>query len=353
MLWLGLAGFAVVAVALRIQVQQFYRTVAPVVKAAPIAEPSAVELAVEPSGSVLIVRWNPNTAAVSRATHGLLTITDGDYERHIGLNSRDLMEGSTRYAPLSRNVSFQLALYDGSASGKGSVLFLARAGEDTRDSTEQGRGPEKVSTWDVVDRSTVIVERSKDTPARRRLQEHEPEHATSAATRPIETATGLLPTITPEPVREASVAPPVQNIEQPIVKAPVSAPALPGYRVTVTARSSRGSRMEQVLGRVPFIRRITKTPSQAELVKAVRRVEPQLEGTPLTAPIDASVEIQVDDDGKVKSAKLVELDSAPGNVEWASLRAAKSWRFESPKEGQSSWLVLTFHFEPAKALRGE
>jgi hypothetical protein len=104
---------------------------------------------------------------------------------------------------------------------------------------------------------------------------------------------------------------------------------------------------------VPFVRRIAKTPSPSELLKPVKRVEPQLVGAQVTAPIEASVEIQVDRAGKVKSAKLVDLDGAPGNIEWASLHAAEAWKFESPKDGQSSWLVLRFYFEPLKAVRTE
>ena len=55
----------------------------------------------------------------------------------------------------------------------------------------------------------------------------------------------------------------------------------------------------------------------------------------------------------MKNAKLVDLDREPGNIDWAVLRAAKSWKFESPQEGQSSWLVLTFRFEPTKSARAE
>jgi len=104
---------------------------------------------------------------------------------------------------------------------------------------------------------------------------------------------------------------------------------------------------------VPFVRRITKVAAPNELVKPVRRVEPQISGNQLTEAMQSSVEIQVDHSGKVKNAKLVDLDREPGNIDWAVLRAAKSWKFESPQEGQSSWLVLTFRFEPTKSARAE
>jgi hypothetical protein len=90
-----------------------------------------------------------------------------------------------------------------------------------------------------------------------------------------------------------------------------------------------------------------------ELVKPVRRVEPQLTARQGTEPLEASIEVQVDQGGGVKSARLIDLDHAPSNIEWLSLRAAKDWRFETPKEGQSSSLVLTFRYEPEPRNRSE
>jgi TonB family protein len=348
--WLAIAGFAVLAAV--IGAKHFYQGGSPAAQAAPVREPAPVELAVEQVGGVLVVHWSPEISPVLHASHGLLSITDGEYERRIGLTSRDLNVGSMTYVPLSRNVSFQLALYDGPASGKGSVLFLARGGgEELYGSPEPvARELDTLASPPVA--SPPVIEKSRETRVRRRIEETDSERAPVVAARPLETAAVTPMPAVAEPMHDVTVAPPALPVTPPPAAKVAPAPP-PGYRVTVTAEPSRGSRFEQMLGKVPFVKRIAKVPAPSELVKPVRKVEPQIPGVQVTEPVQTSVEIQVDPSGQVKSAKLVDLDRAPGNLEWAVLRAAKAWKFEGPKEGQTSWQVLTFHFEPAKSVRTE
>lgn len=338
-----------------VRFQQVSEPLAPsTAQTAPVAEPSAVELTVDRQGEVLIVQWNPAAAVVSKATHGVLTITDGEFERRIGLNSRELQLGSTKYAPLYHNVSFQLTLYNSPASGKGSVLFLARGGENEDRVAPPSIGSEQeLAVSRTISDKPATAERFKDTRAKRHPEENEPARPPAVASRPVETAT-VTPPPAPEPLPPAAIASPIPEVlPQPVGKPVAAPPPVPSYRVTVTEEPSHGNRVEQVLSKVPFVRRITKVASPSELVKPVRRVEPVLAGTPLTEATQASVEVQVDHTGAVKSAKLVDLGREPGNIDWAVLRAAKSWKFESPQEGQSSWLVLTFRFEPTRSARAE
>ncbi len=353
-LLLAVAGFAVLST--MVGVRYLDQQVAPSAKAATEAEPSAVELAVERLGDVLVVRWNPNTSVVAGATHGLLSITDGAFERRIGLNVQDLRLGSARYAPLSRNVSFQLAVYLGPASGKGVVLFLAKGGD------EAGDGPvlpeSDVATIvppSLLKQAPHAPANPANTKSRRRNaeEEEELEEESVVRARAVETRV-ITPTsqVETDQGRAPIVALPPIEVAPPLIQ-PIPVKPAPTYRVTVTSGPARANRLEQVLGRVPFVRRIAKAPLQGELVQPVRKVEPELVGAQVTEPVDTSVEIHVDDDGSVKSAKFLDLERAPGNLEWASLRAAESWKFESPKDGQSTWLVLTFHYEPVNGVRGE
>ena len=283
--WLLIAGIAVLGGLAWVRLQQISdRPEPPVAQVAPVAETSAVELTVDRQGEVLIVQWNPNAAPVSKATHGVLTIIDGDFERRVGLNSRDLQLGSTKYAPLYHNVSFQLTLYDSPASGKGSVLFLARGGEneDRIAQPQFGAEPELAASRIVSDKP-VAAERFKDTHTKRRVEDNEPAHPPVTASRPLETAT-VTPPPAPEPIPApvTNVPPILEVIPQPVGKPAAAPPPIPSYRVTVTAEPSRGNRVEQVLSKVPFVRRITKVAAPNELVKPVRRVEPQISGNQLT-----------------------------------------------------------------------
>lgn len=336
-LWLAVAGIAAFAAW---QIAPQYRQVVPIV--APIvtaAEPLPVDLTVEQHRDVLLVRWNPANPSVSGATHGLLSVTDGDFERKIGLNTRDLSSGMARYAPLSRHVSFQLSLFDGPVRGKGSVLFLAREPEPA---PKQQKKP--VSKQGTGKRPSVT--KTKDSRGRRRAEDYNVEHETTAVVRPPPP-----PPLPVEPAPQVAVIAMQAIAPSPVVSVP-PVPPPPAYRVTVTTQPSRGTRFEQVLSRLPWVKRIARAPNPA-LVRPVHRVDPQIEAPELNDPLDANIEIQVDSSGKVKSARLIDLDQAPGNLEWAALRAAKSWRFEAPKGGQSSWLVLTFRYEPAQSLRTE
>ena len=78
-------------------------------------QPTAVEsqaarltLMVEPSGTDLLLTWNKNSAAIANASHGVLSINDGDQHENFDMDAKQLTTGSIVYTPKTGDVSFNM-----------------------------------------------------------------------------------------------------------------------------------------------------------------------------------------------------------------------------------------------------
>lgn len=73
-------------------------------------ESSAADLTlrVEPSGTDLLLTWNKNCAAIANASHGVLSINDGDRHENYDMDPTQLTTGSIVYTPVTGDVSFQM-----------------------------------------------------------------------------------------------------------------------------------------------------------------------------------------------------------------------------------------------------
>lgn len=69
---------------------------------------AGLALRVEPSGTDLLLTWNKNCEAIADATHGVLSISDGDRHEHYDMEANQLSIGSITYAPVTGDVSFKL-----------------------------------------------------------------------------------------------------------------------------------------------------------------------------------------------------------------------------------------------------
>jgi protein TonB len=65
-------------------------------------------LRVEPSGSDLLLTWNKNSTVIANATHGVLSINDGDRHENYDMDGKQLKTGNIVYAPQTGDVSFNL-----------------------------------------------------------------------------------------------------------------------------------------------------------------------------------------------------------------------------------------------------
>jgi protein TonB len=65
-------------------------------------------LRVEPSGTDLLLTWNKNSGAIVNASHGVLSINDGDRHENYDMDSNQLKTGSIVYTPVTGDVSFNM-----------------------------------------------------------------------------------------------------------------------------------------------------------------------------------------------------------------------------------------------------
>jgi len=65
-------------------------------------------LRVEPSGTDLLLTWNKNSAAITNASHGVLSINDGDRHENYDMDANQLTTGTIMYTPVSGDVSFRM-----------------------------------------------------------------------------------------------------------------------------------------------------------------------------------------------------------------------------------------------------
>lgn len=76
---------------------------------AAVESPAAeLTLRVEPSGTDLLLTWNKNSAAIANASHGVLSINDGDRHENYDMDANQLTTGSIIYTPVSGDVSFRM-----------------------------------------------------------------------------------------------------------------------------------------------------------------------------------------------------------------------------------------------------
>ncbi|MGO9227807.1 MAG: serine/threonine-protein kinase [Bryobacteraceae bacterium] len=71
---------------------------------------AGLALRVEHRGADLVLAWNKDSAAIAAASHGVLTISDGDRHEHRDLDASLLASGSFVYTPVSNDVSFEMGL---------------------------------------------------------------------------------------------------------------------------------------------------------------------------------------------------------------------------------------------------
>ncbi len=90
-------------------------------------------LRVERNGDYLQVSWDRESARVSAARSGVLTITDGRYTRQLELDAAHLRNGSIAYAPSGNDVSFKLELHSAGKNFTESVRVVTAPPAESAD----------------------------------------------------------------------------------------------------------------------------------------------------------------------------------------------------------------------------
>ena len=72
------------------------------------SQASELTLRVEPSGTDIMLTWNKNSAAIANASHGVLSINDGERHENYDMDANQLKTGSIVYTPVTPDVSFKM-----------------------------------------------------------------------------------------------------------------------------------------------------------------------------------------------------------------------------------------------------
>jgi len=132
---------------------------------------------------------------------------------------------------------------------------------------------------------------------------------------------------------------------------PRSIPRESAGGVSVTAEPMTPSRTG-VVGRIPVLRRLHKTPGRAVAARAVREVRPSILAAQrgMAMPVGVDVRVDVDQSGRVSEAST-SMDVARRHREFANaaVNAARQWRFEPARIGDEEVpgrVILHFRFTP-------
>src|SRR5205085_3226352 len=92
------------------------RSKQPVVSAKPASE--KIGLYAHDEGDALRLQWNQTSPTIRDASHAILYIKDGNFNKQLDLTDKQLAAASVRYWPEADSVSFRLEVYrwDGSTS---------------------------------------------------------------------------------------------------------------------------------------------------------------------------------------------------------------------------------------------
>lgn len=75
-----------------------------------------LDMHIEPLGESLMITWKRQGQLVASAQKGVLRVRDGDRQRDISLDARQIANGVVLYKPQSSTISFSLQLEDTAAT---------------------------------------------------------------------------------------------------------------------------------------------------------------------------------------------------------------------------------------------
>jgi hypothetical protein len=286
----------------------------------------------------LLLRWDRNAAPIRSASKGVLDIRDGSTNRSIALKPVELEDGSILYKASSSEVHFLLTVYDSAGSAVTDGILALDGTVQT--ATDDPGSVRQLSPAEIVPRHAVPETAPRATSNTR------PER--TASLRPAPTpASPSQPELneqlaTTEQVAAAQsaldVAPPVPSKGPP---AENDVPPKSGSSATPLHTAA----VERSQGAVPGD--IVPAYVQARPVQTAPLNPALLRHTDFSARLRIEVEVEIDDHGRVTSARIPPgAKTKPGLATLAAITAAKQWRFEPAKmHGQNVASKHTVVFE--------
>ncbi len=285
-----------------------------------VAPMPAIGLRAARQNGDLLLTWNRDAAPVARASSALLVIQDGQSERQIPLNAKQIQSGSVLYSPVSEQIQMQLTVTSPASSVSESVLvILPKAGPPQIKLQATKRTPEPPANMASAPEESAPVRALKPftapAPAAKAPQTAAIDDVPALATGLNQSAPARLPLAVSAPQVVRPQAPPPPAAE------PAAAPAAP-----------------------PLVRSEYHPPEA--LTKVVPQF-PQALRAIVVKPKTVQVRVSIDDKGKVTKVEPLRQPDIHGMLIEESVRAARGWRFRPARQGSQavpSEMVLSFAF---------
>jgi len=279
----------------------------------------------------LKVTWNRESAEISNATLGVISIKDGNSHRTISLQAAQVRSGSLLYSPMSDQVQMDLAVATPTGSVTDSVLVLLPKAGPVQ--TVAVRPPQPATL-------PAAALPAPAWPAR---------PAAPQSTSRVEPAKPFTPP--PDRQRESTAAaapyePPVLTAEahpEQLIAAPLNHPALTLQPPPPPAAASAPpSRPAPVAAPVYHA---------AEPLYQARPIFPVSLKNVVTRPMTVEVLVSIDETGKVVKADPQAQTGVHPMLQVSAATAARQWKFSPAHQGDRpvpSQMLLRFNFTPLR-----
>ncbi|MCU1339323.1 MAG: hypothetical protein JWO19_4904, partial [Bryobacterales bacterium] len=334
-------------------------------------------LTVERVGPSLRLLWDRNASALRGATRAVLHIQDGDQQSDKDLGPAQFSAGSILYEPKNADVTFRLDVYAAEPNATGSVQVMNLPPQTTITPsvpaqpnlkpapTQPSNNPILVQTSLARNEaaSAFPIKPAAADPIKGDTESEELRSSTyKSSSGPEPDSVGTHPPPAPAALEKTEQRSPVAENRPPErpsslrTASVVEQPALPNVgrepSISISAEPVSGSRLGQLAGKIPLVRRLKK-PVKIATPVALYQAQPALKSSDmesLVRPVSVGVKVVVGESGKVTDAEVVEYGDPPAwNLANAALAAARRWTFEPPPVDDSaitSELILHFRFSP-------
>jgi hypothetical protein len=303
-------------------------------------------LQVETHGLDLRVSWSQTGSAIDRAEMGILSIKDGESERRVYLHPDQLRNGSAFYSPKTENVRFRLEILSpsGETADEQVVAIVPQAAgprmpinskENTLRSADRLRFPEPLQPTKTSSLSQQPRTFKFDTLRR------QPELAsTGVVTEPP-------PLVKSNPLGPSSIRilDELRSAALPPY-APTTKGSLPAPNSSVNSPAEGEKQVQQATADV----RDTYVPPKP-LTQVQPVISPGMRAM-LTGEVHVNVRVNLDETGRIISAKAEDLDGSTVVFFVApALKAARHWKFQPARLGSRNVpadVILQFKFTSSR-----
>jgi outer membrane biosynthesis protein TonB len=304
----------------------------PVPVAPPV--PARLPLTAQWDGGSILVRWDATSPQIRNASKATLYIEDHNHQSQLVLDQNELNAGVIRYWPRSHQVNFRLR-----------VTGPISAVDET---IEVAGGPRNSAPPEPVRRGTP-----SDTDAVAPPPPQPPPQAVARQGGAARSAAAEEPLVVrPSPFNPAPKSPEPTVAPTPVPAAPVPPPARsPEPEVRIAVEPSGGSRVDNMIGHIPLLRRLKKGSQAYVPPSATHQVRPVLtarDKRALTGPVSVDVRVFIGNTGQVRDVELMR-DGHHPDFAYLALVAARRWEFSPAQAGSEkvrSEVILHFKFLP-------